>query len=160
VRAAAQVGLHGRHQRRPLQDRVRAAGVLGADLNAPSRRERLDDRGQVPSAGLHRDVQADVGEVDRQPGILNLRQGRGQLYVVGGGPLGGGGVGDELPEEVHAGRDAPIAEAGNDSEHVLDGLAGDVAAGHGVGTPLQGQGSTHLLFEALAGDELEQQPPP
>jgi hypothetical protein len=54
----------------------------------------------------------------------------------------------------------PIAEAGNDSEHVLDGLAGDVAAGHGVGTPLQGQGSTHLLFEALAGDELEQQPPP
>jgi hypothetical protein len=136
VRAAAQVGLHGRHQRRPLgrqgshdlKDRVRAAGVLGTDLEAPPRRERLDDRGQVPPAGVHRHVQADVGQVDRQPGVLDLRQGRGQLHVVGGDPLGGGGVGDKFPEEVHAGRDAFIAEASNDLEHVLDGLAGDVAA--------------------------------
>jgi hypothetical protein len=70
-----------------------------------------------------------VGQVDRQPGVLDLGQGRGQLHIVGGDPLGGGGVGDELPKEVHAGRDASIAEAGNDAEHVLDGLAGDVAAG-------------------------------
>ena len=84
-------------------------------LNAPSRRQRLHDRGQGPPAGVHRDVQADVGEVNRQPGVLDLRQGLGQLYVVGGGPLGGGGVGQSLLEEVHAGRDALIAEAGNDS---------------------------------------------
>jgi hypothetical protein len=113
----------------------------------------------VPPAGLHRDVQADVGEVDRQPGVLDLRQGLGQLHIVGGDPLGDGGVGDELPEEVHAGRDAPLAEAGNDSEQVLDGLASDVAAGRGIGTPLQGRGATQPLFEALVGDELEQQPP-
>src|SRR4029453_14817608 len=135
------------------------AGVLGADLHAPSRRQRLHDRGQVPPAGGHRDVPGGGGQVDCQPGVVDLRQGRGQLHVVGGGPLGGGGVGDELPEEVHAGRDALIAEAGDDREHVLDGPAGDVAAGRGVGTPLQGRGSTHLLFEALVGDELEQQPP-
>jgi alkanesulfonate monooxygenase SsuD/methylene tetrahydromethanopterin reductase-like flavin-dependent oxidoreductase (luciferase family) len=67
----------------------------------------------------------------------------------------------ELPRrrEMSERLDALIAEAGNDARAGPGWSRQRHSGGPRQGPPLQGRGSTHLLFQALVGDELEQQPP-
>ncbi|WP_280194150.1 hypothetical protein, partial [Nocardia farcinica] len=48
--------------------------ILGTDLDPAPRRQRLCDRGETVGAAVRVDIETEMGQVDRQPGVTGQRR--------------------------------------------------------------------------------------
>lgn len=157
---AQEVRLHRRRDRdaregeHDCERAIRAAAVLGADLDGPPVRQRGRDALEVRAAGVRRHVEPDVREVDREPCPLGER--RGQVDVGVRDARGLLGILDQLAEEVHAHVESAAEEVGRDGERRLAIPPRDVAARGAPGGPLAAGDAPRQALEPLAGHEAEQ----